>query len=129
MARRCMLLAILFFSAPLFAALFAAAPAPEAASAQTQAAPRRAASAEAQPATAPALPPALPADDDLASLRTYLHRMQSLLDQLERNLAMVGSGVTPLRHQFELEIEMWRVLTQQMEGKVRRLQLQQKSKN
>ena len=121
MARCCLVMAILLFLVTSLAA------------ASGPAAPRHAASAAAQSAAAtqPSASTSTdnrPADDDLASLRADLNRMQSLLDQMEHNLAMVGSGVTPLRHQFELEIEMWRVLTQQMEGRVRRLQAQ-KNKN
>ncbi|HZQ21971.1 MAG TPA: hypothetical protein VFA89_04160 [Terriglobales bacterium] len=40
--------------------------------------------------------------------------MRVLLEQMQENLGMVQNLNTPLRHQFELEIEMWQVLLQQM---------------
>src|SRR5205085_12695871 len=51
---------------------------------------------------------------DIAALRADLNRMETLVDQMERNLAFI-EGQTPLKHQFELEIEMWRMTTRQMQ--------------
>ena len=50
-------------------------------------------------------------------IRTDLERMQVLLGQMQRNVAFVSSGDTPLKHQFELEIEMWQILIQDMRKK------------
>jgi hypothetical protein len=44
--------------------------------------------------------------------------MHSLLGQMQRNVAFVSIGDTPLKHQFELEIEMWQLLLRDMEKKV-----------
>jgi len=56
--------------------------------------------------------------DDAASLKDDIRRMRVILNQMQTNLAFVGNTTTPLNHQFELEISMWRVLLDQMEGKV-----------
>jgi hypothetical protein len=42
--------------------------------------------------------------------------MRILLEQMQENLGMVQNLNTPLRHQFELEIEMWQLVFKQMAG-------------
>ena len=51
-------------------------------------------------------------------LQTDLERMHALLSQMQKNAAFVSPGYTPLKHQFELEIEMWQILLNDMDGKV-----------
>jgi hypothetical protein len=51
-------------------------------------------------------------------LRTDLDKMNTLLGQMQKNAAFVSAGDTPLKHQFELEIEMWQLLLRDMEKKV-----------
>src|SRR4051812_34900049 len=41
--------------------------------------------------------------------RQDLQRMKSLVQQMQTNLAFVTSTQGPLKHQFELEIEMWQM--------------------
>ncbi len=65
---------------------------------------------------------------DVTAMQSDLARMQSLLDQMERNLAFVSNGQTPLKHQFELEVEMWRMLTQQMQQRLRKAESNAKLK-
>jgi hypothetical protein len=43
--------------------------------------------------------------------------MRNLLALMQRNVAFVSSGDTPLKHQLELEIEMWQLLIKEMEKK------------
>ena len=57
---------------------------------------------------------------DQQDLKTDLERMHALLGQMQRNVAFVSTGDTPLKHQFELEIEMWQLLLRDMEKKVDR---------
>lgn len=57
--------------------------------------------------------PAVSADQD--GLKGDLQKMQTLLGQMQRNVAFVSAGDTPLKHQFELEIEMWRMLLKDIE--------------
>ncbi len=82
----------------------------------------------AQPRT-PAIPaqnPAAPAaqvapsapQEDADALRDDLKRMRSLVQQMETNLAFVDPAQTPLKHQFQLEIDMWKTLIAQMERRL-----------
>jgi hypothetical protein len=50
--------------------------------------------------------------------RADLAKMRTLLGQMQRNVAFVSAGDTPLKHQFELEIEMWQLLLRDMERKL-----------
>ena len=66
--------------------------------------------------------PALSADQqEIQALANDIARMQTLLHQMELNLALVQTTQTPLKHQFELEMDMWRVTLNAMERRVRRL--------
>ena len=47
-----------------------------------------------------------------------LQRMHVLLNQMQTNLAFVQTTTTPLKHQFELEIDMWQILLNQMERRL-----------
>ena len=51
-------------------------------------------------------------------MRQDLRRMRSLLDQMRTNLGSLPPGPTPLKHQFELEIDMWQTLIDHMENAV-----------
>src|SRR5512135_1929833 len=51
------------------------------------------------------------------ALQADLRKMRALLEQMQNNLGFVQSGTTPLKHQFELEIDMWRTLLEHMERK------------
>ena len=57
-------------------------------------------------------------NSDGTDLSRDLERMNSLLLQMQKNAAFVSRGDTPLKHQFELEIEMWQILIQDMQRKV-----------
>ena len=63
-------------------------------------------------------PQVVHADADPKNLKSDLERMRIVLEQMQRNVAFVSSGDTPLKHQFQLEIEMWRLLIGDMETKV-----------
>lgn len=47
-----------------------------------------------------------------------LERMRLLLAQMRNNLAFVQTSQTPLKHQFELECDMWQVLITDMEHRL-----------
>jgi hypothetical protein len=49
------------------------------------------------------------------ALTQDIARMRSLLQQMERNLILVTTSQNPLKHQFDLEIQMWRVVLDGME--------------
>lgn len=59
-----------------------------------------------------------PNDSDAEAMRTDLARMRNMVAQMQRNLGFVDSGLTPLKHQFELEIEMWNVLINDMQRRL-----------
>ena len=55
---------------------------------------------------------------DDAALKDDIQKMRAILNQMQSNLAFVGNTTTPLNHQFELEIDMWRTLLNHMERTV-----------
>ncbi len=57
-------------------------------------------------------------DEDVQAVRADLVRMKALVQQMETNLAFVSPTETPLKHQFELEIDMWKTVIQHMERRL-----------
>jgi|SRR5690242_1524571 len=51
-------------------------------------------------------------------LKSDLEKMRVLIEQMQRNVAFVSAGDTPMKHQFQLEIEMWQLLLRDMDRKV-----------
>ncbi len=66
--------------------------------------------APAQPA-----PPLPPIGQDT---RADLMRMRALLAQMRTNLAFVSNTQSPLKHQFELECDMWQILITDLERRL-----------
>ncbi len=58
---------------------------------------------------------------EIAAMRADLTRMRSLVDQMQHNIAFVDTGLTPLKHQFELEIEMWNLVINDMQRRLESL--------
>ena len=54
-------------------------------------------------------------NDDAKALEADVRRMRALVDQMQNNLAFVDNTQSPLKHQFQLEIDAWRTLISQME--------------
>ena len=73
---------------------------------------RPAATMPAQPA-APAL-----SDADVQALRTDIARMKSLVMQMQNNMANIDTVPSPLKHQFELELDMWNVVIGDMQRRL-----------
>lgn len=48
-------------------------------------------------------------------LEKDLQKMRVLIGQMQHNLAATATGQSPLKRQFELDIEMWQLLVQRME--------------
>lgn len=48
-------------------------------------------------------------------LQRDLDRMRSLIQQMQRNLAAAATGESPLKHQFQLEIDMWQIMLDRLE--------------
>ena len=53
--------------------------------------------------------------NDAQALREDIRKMRALVGQMEANLAFVDSTQSPLKHQFQLDIDMWKILINQME--------------
>ncbi len=51
-------------------------------------------------------------------LRDDLKKMRALVQQMETNLAFVDTTQTPLKHQFQLEIDMWKTVIDHMEKRL-----------
>lgn len=55
------------------------------------------------------------AADENKALQGDIRRMRALVHQMETNLAFVDTTQSPLKHQFQLEIDAWNALINQME--------------
>jgi hypothetical protein len=53
--------------------------------------------------------------NDAQAMRDDIKRMRALVGQMETNLAFVDTTQSPLKHQFQLDIDMWNVVINQME--------------
>ena|SRR5215467_8521817 len=53
--------------------------------------------------------------DEAKAMEGDIRKMRSLVTQMETNLAFVDTTQSPLKHQFQLEIDAWRTLIDQME--------------
>src|ERR1700761_8079699 len=52
---------------------------------------------------------------DSQSTQDDLKKMRAIVAQMEANLAFVDNTQSPLKHQFQLEIDMWKALISHME--------------
>jgi alkanesulfonate monooxygenase SsuD/methylene tetrahydromethanopterin reductase-like flavin-dependent oxidoreductase (luciferase family) len=53
--------------------------------------------------------------NDAQALRDDIRKMRALVGQMQTNLAFVDTTQSPLKHQFQLDIDMWNILISQME--------------
>jgi len=53
--------------------------------------------------------------NDAQAQRDDIRKMRALLAQMQSNLAFVDNTQSPLKHQFQLDIDMWNALLNQME--------------
>jgi uncharacterized membrane protein len=58
-------------------------------------------------------------EEDETVLREDIVRMRAILDQMVNNLAFVDTTQSPLKHQFQLEIDMWNTAINDMERRLR----------
>ena len=61
-------------------------------------------------------------EQEVQALANDVARMRTMLRQMEMNLALVQTTQTPLKHQFDLETDMWRVVLNGMERRLQRMQ-------
>jgi TolA-binding protein len=57
--------------------------------------------------------------DEAKALEGDIRKMRSLVTQMETNLSFVDTTQSPLKHQFQLEIDAWRTVIDQMERRAR----------
>ena len=55
------------------------------------------------------------AADEAKALQGDIKRMRALVQQMQQNLAFVDTTQSPLKHQFQLEIDAWNTIIDQME--------------
>ena len=58
--------------------------------------------------------------DDAQTLRDDIKKMRALVRQMETNLAFVDNTQSPLKHQFQLDIDMWKMVIDHLERRVQR---------
>lgn len=63
-----------------------------------------------------------PVRAEIEELKTDLKQMRVILNQMANNLAFVADSQSPLKHQFQLDIDMWQVLMMQMQRRLDRLE-------
>jgi hypothetical protein len=69
-------------------------------------------------AAAPQTASAASNQETIEGLRLDLAKMEALVQQMEINLAHVESGQTFLKHQFQLEIDAWKVMIASMQRRL-----------
>ena len=57
-------------------------------------------------------------DSDLQAMKSDVQRMRVILNQMRTNLAFVDNTQSPLKHQFELETDMWQVMLDQLDRRI-----------
>jgi hypothetical protein len=57
-------------------------------------------------------------NSDVEAMQADSKRMHVILNQMQTNLAFVTNTNDPLKHQFELEVEMWQLLLNQMDQRI-----------
>ena len=56
--------------------------------------------------------------DDAQALRDDIKKMRAMVRQMETNLAFVDNTQSPLKHQFQLDIDMWKIVIDHLERRV-----------
>jgi len=74
----------------------------------------------------PAAPAPAVDQAEIDALKADLHKMTVTLNQMRSNLGFVTNTTGPLKHQFELDIDMWQMLLGQMERRVQRMEARKK---
>lgn len=63
---------------------------------------------------------------EVAEMKADVAKMQSLLNAMQANFALVGNPTSPANHELELNMDMWRILIDHMQRRVERLEETQK---
>jgi hypothetical protein len=65
----------------------------------------------------------------LADMKNDLANMQSLLNQMQAVFPLVGNPTSPANHELQLNIDMWRILVNQMQRRVNRMEQMETDRN
>jgi len=57
-------------------------------------------------------------DSEIQGMKSDVQRMRMILNQMRTNLAFVDTTQSPLKHQFELETDMWQMMLDQMDRRI-----------
>ena len=57
-------------------------------------------------------------DQEIQALRQDITRMKVLVQQMQSNLAFVDNTQSPLKHEFELDIQLWQTMIAQMDRRL-----------
>jgi hypothetical protein len=57
-------------------------------------------------------------DSELQAMKSDVQRMRVILNQMRTNLAFVDNTQSPLKHQFELETDMWQIALDQIDRRI-----------
>jgi hypothetical protein len=61
-------------------------------------------------------------DSELQAMKSDVQRMRVILNQMRTNLAFVDTTQSPLKHQFELEADMWQMMLDQMDRRIAKME-------
>lgn len=67
-------------------------------------------------------------DSDVQAMKSDVQRMRVLLNQMRNNLAFVDTTQSPLKHQFELEADMWQMELNQMDRRIAQMEREKPKK-
>jgi hypothetical protein len=59
---------------------------------------------------------------EIAQLKTDIQNLQSLLNQMQANFSLVGNPTMPANHILQLQMEMWHIVTNQMQRHLSRIE-------
>ena|SRR5882672_7122449 len=57
-------------------------------------------------------------DPEIQGMKSDAQKMRMILNQMRTNLAFVDTTQSPLKHQFELETDMWQMMLDQMDRRI-----------
>ncbi len=76
------------------------------------------------PESSPVSPASAVDQQEAEALRGDIKRMRVLLNQMQTNLAFVQTSDTPLKHEFDLNNEMWQIVMNDMDRRLQKLDRQ-----
>jgi hypothetical protein len=78
--------------------------------------------ASASPKKTPANSRSASQQSEIDDLKSDMSQMKVVLNQMTTNLAAVSDSQSPLKHQFQLDIEMWQIVIMQTQRRINALE-------